>query len=310
MMEKKPKQKLLLAIDGSERSFDAVRYVSKVAPFRKMNVVLFNVFSNVPESYRDLEKDPQFSRAAREVRSWEMQQRKAMQTVMDKARETLIHSGFSDKAVKVVIQNRKKGIARDIIQKAKGGYCAVVMGRRGEGDFKELVVGSVATKVVEKVSFLPVLLIGKIPPDEKVLVSVDGSENANRAVDFVASALGGSNYKITLLHVIRGDLEAELPHLFVSGESVMEAIEEINAVFDEAKQRLMDAGFASHQITPKIVSGSRSRAGAIVQEARDGDYGTIVLGRRGLSKVKEFFMGRVSNKVIHTIRNRAVWVIT
>jgi nucleotide-binding universal stress UspA family protein len=73
---------------------------------------------------------------------------------------------------------------------------------------------------------------------------------------------------------------------------------------------LTDAGFGPHQITPKIVSGSRSRAGAIVQEARDGDYGTIVLGRRGLSRVKEFFMGRVSNKVIHTIRNRAVWVIT
>ena len=309
-MKKQARKKLLLAVDGSERAFDAIRHVSKFAPFCEMDVVLFNVFSSVPESYRDLEKDPQFSRAAREVMGWEMQRRKVIQEYMDKARETLLHSTFSNKAIKLKIQNRKKGIARDIIREAKNGYSAVVMGRRGEGDLKELVVGSVATKVVERATFVPVLLIGKIPPDEKVLLAVDGSENANRAVDFVASTLGGFDFKVNLFHVIRGDLEAEVPHLFIANKSLNAAKKEIKAIFNDAKQRLTDAGFQSNQITTKVVSGTRSRAGAIIQEARDGDYGTIVLGRRGLSKVKEFFIGRVGNKVIHTIRNRALWVVT
>ncbi|MFC1489225.1 universal stress protein [Thermodesulfobacteriota bacterium] len=309
-MKRKTQKKMLLAIDGSERSFDAVRYVSKFAPFHEMKVVLFNVFSSVPESYRDLEKDPQFSRAAREVMAWEMQRRKVIQEYMDKARETLVHSNFSNNSIKLKIQNRKKGIARDIIREAKNGYSTIVMGRRGEGDFRELVVGSVATKVVERASFVPVLLIGKIPPDENVLLAVDGSENANRAVDFVASTLGGFDFKVNLFHVIRGDLEAEVPHLFIENKSLNAAKKEIKAIFHDSKQRLTDAGFQSNQITTKVVSGTRSRAGAIIQEARDGDYGTIVLGRRGLSKVKEFFIGRVGNKVIHTIRNRAVWVVT
>jgi len=309
-MKKQTQKKLLLAVDGSEYAFDAVQYVSKFAPFHKMKVVLFNVFSSVPESYRDLEKDPQFSRAAREVMGWEMQRRKVIQKYMNKARETLSHSGFSDKAINVKIQNRKKGIARDIISEARKGYSAVVVGRKGDADFKELVVGSVATKIVQKLSFLSLMMIGKIPPNEKILLALDGSENAMRAVDHVASTLGGFDYQITLLHVIRGDLEAEIPHLFFSKKSLKEAKREIDNVFDKAKQCLTDAGVKSGQINTKIVSSVRSRAGAIIQEARDGDYGTIVLGRRGLSEVRMFFMGRVSNKVIHTIRNRVVWVVT
>lgn len=309
-MKSQTQKKMLLAVDGSEYAFNAVRYVSQLAPLHKMKVVLFNVFSSVPESYRDLEKDPQFSRAAREVMGWEMQRKKTIQEYMDKARGTLLHSGFSNNTIKVKIQNRKKGIARDIIKEAKNGYSAVIIGRKGDANFKEMVIGSVATKIVHKLSFLPLLMIGKIPPDKKILIAVDGSENAMRAVDYVASTLGGFEFEITLLNVIRGDLEAEIPHLFFSEKSLKDAKKEITAVFDDAKQRLTDAGFQSNQITTKIVSGTRSRAGAIIQEARDGDYGTIVLGRRGLSRVQEFFMGRVGNKVINTIRNRAVWVVT
>jgi nucleotide-binding universal stress UspA family protein len=59
-----------------------------------------------------------------------------------------------------------------------------------------------------------------------------------------------------------------------------------------------------------LVSDVPSRAEAIVKEAREGDYGTIVLGRRGLSKVQEFLLGRVSNKVINIIRRRALWIVT
>jgi len=58
-MKNKSQKKVLLAFDGSEHSFHAINYVSKLAPFHKMKVVLFNVFSNIPEAYLDLAKDPQ-----------------------------------------------------------------------------------------------------------------------------------------------------------------------------------------------------------------------------------------------------------
>jgi nucleotide-binding universal stress UspA family protein len=311
-MKNKSQKKVLLTFDGSEHAFHAINYVSKIAPFHKMKIVLFNVFSSIPESYLDLAKDPQFSQSAQKVKTWEMQQNKEIQKSMDKAEQTLLRSGFSPDAVTKRIHNRKIGIARDIVKEAKNGYSAVIIGRRGTGTYKEIIVGSVAKKIVEKVAFLPVLMIGEIPPDDKFLVAIDSSENALQAVDYVAQILGGFDFKINLFHAIRGDqsIHSGIAHLFFPKESLVDAEAGAIAIFDKAKRRLEEAGFTSDQINSKLVSGVPSRAEAIVKEAREGDYGTIVLGRRGLSKVQEFLLGRVSNKVIHIIRRRALWIVT
>jgi nucleotide-binding universal stress UspA family protein len=309
-MKNQNQKKLLLAVDGSDYALNAVKYISALTSFHKMKVMLFHVFSGVPESYLDLEKDPQFARAARTVMAWEMQQKKEIQEYMQKAKQTLVRSGFSPDAVTIKIQNRKKGIARDIIQESKKGYSAIVVGRKGQGVYPEIVVGSVATKIVQKIAFLPILMIGEFPLNEKILVALDSSENARLAVDYLAATLEGGDFKINLFHVIRGTQEVGFPFLFLSKESLDQATHEIESVFAKAKRRLTDAGFTSDQITTQVIVSARSRAGSIVKEAREGDYGTIVMGRRGLSKVQEFFMGRVSNKVINTIRNRAVWVVT
>lgn len=311
-MKKKSQNKVLLAFDGSKHAFHAINYISKLAPFHKMKIVLFNVFSSMPESYLDLAKDPQFSQSAQKVRAWEMQQKKEIQKSMDKAKEKLLHSGFTPSAVSVRIHNRKEGIARDIVKEAQNGYDAVIIGRRGTGIYREIVLGSVAKKIVDKVAFLPVLMIGEIPPDDKFLVAFDGSENAVRAVDYVAQVLGGFDFNISLFNVIRGEqsIHSGIAHLFFPKESLEHAEADAITVFDKAKRRLKEAGFTSDQINTKLVFGVPSRAEAIVKEARKGDYGTIVLGRRGLSKVQEFLLGRVSNKVIHIIRRRALWIVT
>ena len=43
----KKNEKILLAVDGSDRSLEAVKYVANFEPFRKMSIVLFNVFTSV-----------------------------------------------------------------------------------------------------------------------------------------------------------------------------------------------------------------------------------------------------------------------
>jgi hypothetical protein len=47
-MKKKPQRKLLVPVDGSDRSINTVKYISKFEPFRRMRVILFHVFSKVP----------------------------------------------------------------------------------------------------------------------------------------------------------------------------------------------------------------------------------------------------------------------
>ena len=95
----------------------------------------------------------------------------------------------------------------------------------------------------------------------------------------------------------------------IEGEFQM-AEEAMKMVSEESLDRFKKAGLELDKVTTKIVTGATSRAKAIVEEAKDGGYGTIVVGRRGLSRVAEFFMGRVSNKVMQLAKEMAVWVVS
>ena len=44
------KKKILVGMDGSELSHEAVRYVSKIPLFQQMEVILFHVFHKIPET--------------------------------------------------------------------------------------------------------------------------------------------------------------------------------------------------------------------------------------------------------------------
>ena len=72
---------------------------------------------------------------------------------------------------------------------------------------------------------------------------------------------------------------------------------------------LLKAGIPEAQLKTKVVDGSRDAANDILKEAWSGDYGTIVLGRRGRSGVKEFFMGTTTSKVLQNHAGMAVWIV-
>lgn len=79
-------------------------------------------------------------------------------------------------------------------------------------------------------------------------------------------------------------------------------------MFEKAKIKLLNAGFSSDKIETNLIDNVYSRFTAIVYEAVTNNYKTVVIGRRGLSKAAEFFMGRVSAQVVSMTKNQAVWV--
>ncbi|MDY7039208.1 MAG: universal stress protein, partial [Thermodesulfobacteriota bacterium] len=127
-MKKQARRKILLAVDRSDSSIGAVRYVSKLHPFQKTDVVLFNVFSKIPESYWDLEKSPGLKYRIREARAWETQQAEDIRAFMKKAEKVLWRGGVPKDSVKISIHEREKGIVRDIFKESELGYSCVVVG--------------------------------------------------------------------------------------------------------------------------------------------------------------------------------------
>lgn len=310
-MERRPKAKLLVPVDGSDRSMNTVRYIARIDPLRYMRVVLFHVFSKVPEGYWDLGAVPASSSTIKEAHAWEIQQKRKINQYMEIARQHLLKSGVPAKSIEIKIQNRKKGFARDIIREAQNGYYAVVMRRRGMTGLRGIVLGSVAAKLVENLAFIPLILAGRKTPGRKILLAFDGSQGSWHAVDFVGRTMAGFNFRVKLIHAMRAKESGQPQNqrLYSPAGWVRTARKEVTAKMAAAAKQLVALGFKPHEISTELVSGVASRAAAIVAAAKEQDCGTIVMGRRGHSRVRDFFIGRVTNKVIHLGRDRTVWII-
>ncbi|MDY6879744.1 MAG: universal stress protein [Desulfatiglans sp.] len=153
---------------------------------------------------------------------------------------------------------------------------------------------------------------------KNVLVAFDDSENAMSAVEAVARTFT-TDHEITLYSVIHdtaavcGMYSPELSPHFLSLRREFCSLdhmkrEMIHQAQQRAKERLVQAGFTEENIKLKVENVKKGIARDIIEEAKS-DYSTIVLGRRGISGVKGFFLGSVSSKVVSSVKNVSVLVV-
>jgi nucleotide-binding universal stress UspA family protein len=146
----------------------------------------------------------------------------------------------------------------------------------------------------------------------RLLLAIDLSENSLKAVEYAAGILScHPSSDFTLLHVIK----EPSPDVMSSPEERHHHVEELRAkslaLMEQAAHRITSHGIAEKNIHLKIqvCHAPVSIAELILHEQEAGGYGTIVIGRRGLSKREEFLFGSIANKVVREAKNCAVWVI-
>jgi len=306
-------RKILIAMDGSEQAMNAVRYVSGFFPPEQTLTVLFHVGAEVPESFLDLQREPGFRSSVISINSWSAQIKKNIEDFMHKGKNILLAAGFPAESVTAKVQAKKIGVARDIVRESHEGYDAVVLGRSGVSRLKDIIVGSVANKLIGKMPHVPVVAVGGNPDSKHIIIGFDGSDGAMKAVNCTASMMYRPDREVMLCHVIRPlNIHLGMDMLFTATEEegwVKANIEEIEPAFDKAKQCLSASGFASDRIRTEVVKDEASRSGGVIKKARAYGYDTVVVGRRGLTVIEEFIMGRVSRKVLQMADKMAVWIV-
>lgn len=151
-----------------------------------------------------------------------------------------------------------------------------------------------------------------------ILVAFDDSANAMRAVEFIAATFTPAT-RVTLLSVIPDTAHLcemnspELTAYFISQQSSFCVLEDkkrelVEQAQARAKQVLLEAGFDAANLRLRIEPKKRGVARDIVSEAR-ADYDMVVLGRRGLSGIREFFLGSVSQKVLGGVKDASVLIV-
>ncbi|MDY6838185.1 MAG: universal stress protein [Thermodesulfobacteriota bacterium] len=147
--------------------------------------------------------------------------------------------------------------------------------------------------------------------NKNILVAVDDSDNARRAVDYVGQLLGGvKGFRVTILHVLQEADEDYFPNTAEKDEWLRQYKEKINALLDDCRDILIQAGFDPKDVSVRSpLRYCPSMAECILSERDEIKYDTIVVGRQGLSRSEEFLFGSVSSKIVTHARNCTVWVV-
>ena len=223
--------------------------------------------------------------------------------------------GIAEADIQLETRPRMLGVAKDILEfSVAGHFDAVIMGRRGLSGLGEVFIGSVSANVVDHSTDIPVWLVDEKGSSKDILVAVDGSENSLKAVDHLAFMTSkNTDVKISFFHVTP-KLKDFCPVDFE--EIQTEALEEIirkgdkeciDQFFSHAKKRLNEAGVKENQINFKVSEGLFRVGKAVLDEYRQGNFGTLVVGSRGMNK--KFFTGSVSRYLINEFSEGALWVV-
>ena len=157
---------------------------------------------------------------------------------------------------------------------------------------------------------------------KKMLIAIDDSPNASRAVEYVAQQFAGTGeLEIGLVHVL-----PNLPAIFWDEGHILSTEEKqdrkkvvdkwladrkakMAPVFKKAIDALTGKGISPRQITAKSLSDSTDVAESILEEARDGGYQSIVVGRRGVAAGKNPLIGSITGKIVSQGSGLAIIIV-
>jgi nucleotide-binding universal stress UspA family protein len=147
--------------------------------------------------------------------------------------------------------------------------------------------------------------------NKNFLIAVDDSDNSRRAVQYAGHVLGKmEGVHATLLHVIPDPEEDYFPEEEQKKQWLEKYRLKMEKVLDEYRRILVAEGFPDNRVDTRLpLRYCPSMAECILSERDDRRYGTIVVGRQGLSRKEEFLFGSISSKIVNHARNCTVWVV-
>ncbi len=126
---------------------------------------------------------------------------------------------------------------------------------------------------------------------EKILVALDGSKSAYKALEYALKLAKASKASLSVINVVEN-----ITWTVATTDAII--LEEKMAEFQEIVLRKAKKECAKQGVKAKIISEKGYPADVIVKAAEKEKSDLVVLGNKGLSQIDKLLLGSVSDKVI------------
>lgn len=151
----------------------------------------------------------------------------------------------------------------------------------------------------------PVAVIPESAPTQvdRIVIGIDGSAPSTAAAEFAAGEAVARGLELTMLHAWQEPMPWQDVYAQPDEEFVRELEEAHRHVLDDAVA-LVQGRYPSLGVHPRLVRGAAPWA--LLDAA--GESGLLVVGTRGLHRLKAFLLGSVSHAIVLNLRSAVVVV--
>jgi nucleotide-binding universal stress UspA family protein len=276
--------KTLLAVDGSDHSYEAVHALKYLA--RAEQLTLLHAL-DIPRPVYPM----MVPKVAEELyKSLEQSMREEGERLLNRVQSLIpMHAGPSTK------QLRMGSPAEVIVSTAEEQKVdLIVMGARGLGPIKERLLGSVSHRILTLTPCATLVVNGPVKAMKQILLPLQGLSDAEAAIHFLQLKPFHDPVEVTLLTVLPST-QPPWPVAVTAAENLEEqALQGARDYIDGVAERLRALGYQARGIA---VLGTPSDV--ILQEAIKLRADLILMGTRGRQGITRFVLGSVSHVVLH-----------
>ncbi|MBU0960132.1 MAG: universal stress protein [Proteobacteria bacterium] len=145
---------------------------------------------------------------------------------------------------------------------------------------------------------------------KRILIAVDQSQTSIKALSYTADITSNlSDAELCLLYIY----PEPPPNYYSSGGSLSDYQQQKTAaaevIFQNSMELLEKYALGEKVTTRCKMADHITISQAVLEVQAEGKFGTVVVGKRGVSKAEEFLFGSISNGIVHHCHDFTVWVV-